>query len=236
MLSCGRWIFSSPVSTVLSGTGSPLMVTVAVSPASSASAAARNWASLEPGPPQSPAKVLHSNVCAGIKILVPALTVHVNDPPPNGATILPLSTKHWAWPSPNGLSGVGVSRTVGQKSPRVFPRLVGAALADGATKQNMTAARSSVRARRDTANLLGCSFARHSHTGSRAASQAENTTLSGPGSVPLHAGRDDVTGRAAAFASYGGGSVKGAGVIAVVGGRGGERVGLACRGGAGCGV
>src|SRR4051812_3772409 len=41
---------------------------------------------------------------------------------------------------------------------------------------------------------------------------------------------------ASAFASYGGGSVKGAGVIAVVGGRGGERVGLACRGGAGCGV
>src|SRR4051794_19066124 len=106
MLSCGRWIVSSPVSTELSGTGSPLMVTVAVTPASPASAAARNWASLEPGPPQSPAKVLHSVVCAAIKILVPAVTVHVNDPPPNGATILPASTKHWGPPPPNGFWGV----------------------------------------------------------------------------------------------------------------------------------
>src|SRR5215208_6509817 len=130
------------------------MVTVAVIPASAASAAARNWASLEPGPPQSPAKVLHSVVHAAMKILVPALTVHVNESPPNGATILPPSTKHWGPPSPNGLSGVGVSRTVVHKFPRLFPRLVGAALADGATKQNVTAARSSVRARRGMREVL----------------------------------------------------------------------------------
>src|SRR5829696_9987430 len=140
MLSSGRSIVRSPVLTELSRTGSPLMVTVAVIPASRATAAARNWAGVEPGPPQSPAKVLHSVVHAAMKILVPASTVHVNEPPPNGATISPSSSRHWG--VPNGLSGVGVSRTVVHKSPRVVPRLVGAALADGATKhkQKVTAA------------------------------------------------------------------------------------------------
>src|SRR5215211_1990759 len=144
MLSCGRWIVSSPVSSELSGTGSPLMVTVAVIPASAPTAHARSSASVVP----LPSKVLHSVVHAAMKILVPALTVHVNEPPPNGATILPPTTTHWGPPPPNGLSGVGVSRTVVHKCPKVFPRLVGAALADGATKQTVTAARSSARARR----------------------------------------------------------------------------------------
>src|SRR3954454_13865596 len=147
MLSCGRWIVSSPVSTELSGTGSPLMVTVAVTPASAPTAHARSSASVVP----LRSKVLHSVVHPAMKILVPAFTVHVTEPPPpptNGATILPPSTTHWGPPPPNGLSGVGVSRTFVHKCPRVFPRLVGAALADGATKQNVTAARSSARARR----------------------------------------------------------------------------------------
>src|SRR4051795_3152031 len=147
MLSCGRWIVSSPVSTELSGTGSPLMVTVAVTPASAPTAHARSSASVVP----LRSKVLHSVVHPAMKILVPAFTVHVTEPPPpptNGATNLPPSTTHWGPPPPNGLSGVGVSRTFVHKCPRVFPRLVGAALADGATKQNVTAARSSARARR----------------------------------------------------------------------------------------
>src|SRR4051812_44842417 len=144
MLSCGRWIVSSPVSTELSGTGSPLMVTVAVIPASAPTAHARSSASVVP----LRSKVLQSVVHPAMKILVPALTVHGKEPPPIGATILPPSTTHWGPPPPNGLSGVGVSRTFVHKCPRVFPRLVGAALADGATKQNVTAARSSARARR----------------------------------------------------------------------------------------
>src|SRR3954465_11209391 len=143
MLSCGRWIVSSPVSTELSGTGSPLMVTVAVTLSSAPTAHARSSASVVP----LPSKGLHSVVHAAMKTLVPALTVHVNEPPPNGATILPPSTKHWGPPPPNGLSGVGVSRTVVHRFPRVPPRLVWA-LADGATKQNVTATKSSARARR----------------------------------------------------------------------------------------
>jgi hypothetical protein len=109
-----------------------LMVTVAVIPASPASAAARNCASSEPGPPQSLKKVLHSVVHPAIKILDPALTVHVNDPPPNGATTWPPTTMHLGGPPTAGLLGVGISRTVVHNFPRFFPRLVGAARADGA--------------------------------------------------------------------------------------------------------
>ena len=84
----------------------------------------------------------------------------------NGATVLPSRSIHAGTPVANGFSAVGVSSSLVHKSPRSRP--VGAAPADGAIKQKATVARSSVRARRDTANLLRYSVPRHSHTASRA--------------------------------------------------------------------
>ena len=76
----------------------------------------------------------------------------------NGATVLPPRSIHAGSPVTNGFSAVCVSSTVVHKSPRRCPGA--AAPADGATKHKTTTARSSARARRDTANLLGCSLPR----------------------------------------------------------------------------
>src|SRR4051812_42163176 len=133
----------SSVWTSVTATGWPSTVTVTVAPSSAASAFARSSASLVP-PQVSPANVLHSVVHPVTKIFVPRLTVHNSAPlGPNGATTLPSSTTQVSPPGANGFWGVGVSRTVVHNSPSVPPgRLVGAAPADDATKQEATAARS----------------------------------------------------------------------------------------------
>src|SRR3954447_16857804 len=101
-------------------------------------------------------------------MLVPALTVHVSDvPPPNGATMLSPTPMHWGPPSPNTLLGAGVSRTVVHKSPRVFPRCFGAALADGATSPRATSVINRTRHRRDIGSLLWTSNRRCSRGNSR---------------------------------------------------------------------
>jgi hypothetical protein len=90
MLSLGRWMRRSPVSTSVTHTGWPSSETMtSVIPSSAAIAFARSSASLVP-PQVSPSNVLHSFVQPATKIFVRRLTVHESAPlGPNGATILP---------------------------------------------------------------------------------------------------------------------------------------------------
>src|SRR5215213_456305 len=154
MLSAGRSMLRSCVSTPLTGTGRPSTMTVGAAPASFCRAHSRNSGSVVPKSKWSPANVLHSHVLAATKILVPRLTVHVKSPPGNGvngATVLPPRSTHAGFPVTKGFSAVGVSITNIHKSPSAAASgLVGAALADGADKPQVSVARSSIRTRRDT--------------------------------------------------------------------------------------
>src|SRR3712207_1496930 len=165
MLSSGRSIVSSGVSTRVSGTGSPSTVRARALPGTStARAHSRSSASLLPKNGGG-STVLHSMVTAATKIFVPRSTVHVGGAAGssvNGATT-PSRSTHQGSPAASGFSGTGVSSTVSQSSPsRVASARSGAGLdwmsgaadAAGAVTTTPTTTASRTRARRHIGLLL----------------------------------------------------------------------------------
>src|SRR6516225_3629401 len=133
MLSAGKTICISGVSTSLTGTDWPSTVTEGAVCASACSAQARNSASVVP----FPSIVLHSTEDAATRILVPGLTVHEGTLlGPNGATVPPLRFQHVnaAPPVPNAFWADGVWSTVVHNAVSPASRCTGAgaALAAGA--------------------------------------------------------------------------------------------------------
>src|SRR6478609_9622082 len=106
MLSAGRVMFSSGVSTSATGTDLPSTVTLGACCTSPCSAHVRNAASVVP----FPTNVLHSSEFAVTNILVPGLTVHDSTPSgANGETVPPRSQHaNAAPPAPKEFWALGV--------------------------------------------------------------------------------------------------------------------------------
>ena len=111
MLSAGRVMFSSRVSTSVTDTGWPSTVTLGATFTSPLRAHSRNAASGAGRPGVSPLNVLHSNDVA-TNIWVPDLTVHDSTPAgagPNGASVPPRSQHpNLAPPMPKEFWALGV--------------------------------------------------------------------------------------------------------------------------------
>src|SRR5215831_12429686 len=140
MLSAGRVMFISRVSTSFTGTDWPSTVTGGALCTSICSAQARNSASVVP----FPSNVLHSTEADTTKILVPGFTVHDEMPlGPNGATVPPrFQHPNASPPVPNEFWADGVASTFihnAVRSASIFTG-AGAALAAGAAKPSVTAA------------------------------------------------------------------------------------------------